>query len=86
MRDFDDMSIDRREGKTHVGRSNALIEISDLDSEGRPQALAWRPGQKVAFIAKAEGVLMVPVPEREALAGMARGANPEGYRDRNDRF
>jgi AbrB family looped-hinge helix DNA binding protein len=47
---------------------------------------AWRPGQKIAFIAKADGVLMVAVPEREELAGMARGANPEGYRDRNDRF
>ena len=42
------------------------------------------PGQKVAFIAKVEGVLMVPVPEREEVAGMARGANPKGYRDRND--
>lgn len=46
----------------------------------------WRPGQEIAFIAKADGVLMVAVPEREELAGMARGANPEGYRDRNDRF
>ena len=48
--------------------------------------MALRPGQKVAFIAKIEGVLMVPVPEREDIAGMARGTNPEGYRDRNDRF
>jgi len=50
------------------------------------QRLALRPGQKVAFIATVEGVLMVPVPDREEIAGMARGANPEGYRDRNDRF
>ncbi|HTR12737.1 MAG TPA: AbrB/MazE/SpoVT family DNA-binding domain-containing protein [Roseiarcus sp.] len=50
------------------------------------ERLALRPGQKVAFIAKVEGVLMVPVPEREEIAGMARGANPEGYRDRNDRY
>jgi AbrB family looped-hinge helix DNA binding protein len=49
------------------------------------QRLSWRPGQKLAFIAKADGVLMVPIPEREALAGMARGANTEGYRDRDDR-
>ena len=48
--------------------------------------MALRPGQKVAFIAKIEGVLMVPVPEREEIAGMARGTNPEGYRDRNDRY
>jgi AbrB family looped-hinge helix DNA binding protein len=48
--------------------------------------LGLRPGQKIAFIAKPEGVLIVPVPERADMAGMARGANPEGYRDRNDRF
>ncbi len=48
--------------------------------------MGLRPGQKVAFIATIEGVLMVPVPAREELAGMARGTNPEGYRDRNDRF
>jgi AbrB family looped-hinge helix DNA binding protein len=50
------------------------------------ERMAWRPGQKIAFIARAYGVLMVPIPEREDLAGMARGSNPEGYRDRNDRF
>jgi AbrB family looped-hinge helix DNA binding protein len=50
------------------------------------ERMAWRPGQKIAFIAKADGVLMVPIPEREELAGMARGANPDGYRDRNDRY
>jgi bifunctional DNA-binding transcriptional regulator/antitoxin component of YhaV-PrlF toxin-antitoxin module len=49
------------------------------------ERLGLRPGQKVAFIENAAGVLMVRVPEREELAGMARGANPEGYRDRKDR-
>jgi AbrB family looped-hinge helix DNA binding protein len=48
--------------------------------------LALRPGQKIAFIAKPEGFLIVPVPKREALAGMARGGNLENYRDRNDRY
>ena len=50
------------------------------------ERMAWKPGQKIAFIAKADGILLVPIPEREALAGIARGANPEGYRDRNDRY
>jgi len=50
------------------------------------ERMAWKPGQKIAFIARADGVLMVPIPEREALAGIARGANPESYRDRNDRY
>lgn len=48
--------------------------------------MGLKPGQKVAFIATIDGVMMVPVPERDEIAGIARGANPEGYRDRNDRF
>jgi len=50
------------------------------------ERLAWRPGQKVAFIDKGKGVLMIRVPEREELVGIARGANLENYRDRNDRY
>ena len=45
----------------------------------------WRAGQVLAFIPKGEGLLMVPVPGREELFGIAKGANPEGYRDRGDR-
>jgi AbrB family looped-hinge helix DNA binding protein len=45
----------------------------------------WQAGQEFAFIPKGKGVLLVPVPKAENLAGMARGANPEGYRDRDDR-
>ena len=50
------------------------------------ERMGLRPGHKVAFIAKAAGVLMVRVPKREELAGMARGSNPEGCRDRRDRY
>ena len=49
------------------------------------ERMAWKPGQKIAFIARADGILMVTIPEREDLGGIARGANPEGYRDRSDR-
>lgn len=45
----------------------------------------WEAGQEFAFIPKGAGVLLVPVPSREELKGIARGANPEGYRDREDR-
>ncbi len=45
----------------------------------------WRAGQEFAFIPKGEGVLLVPVPKPEDLAGLARGARPENYRDRTDR-
>jgi len=48
-------------------------------------ARQWRAGQEFVFIAKGEGVLLMPVPRVDELAGLARGANPEGYRDRNDR-
>jgi AbrB family looped-hinge helix DNA binding protein len=50
------------------------------------ERLAWRPGQKIAFIDQGDSVVMVPVPDREALAGMARGGNTDNYRDRNDRY
>jgi AbrB family looped-hinge helix DNA binding protein len=50
------------------------------------ERLAWRPGQKIAFIDRGHSVVMVPVPDREALAGMARSANTDNYRDRNDRY
>jgi AbrB family looped-hinge helix DNA binding protein len=72
------------------GKKMTISKISSKYQVSIPKTvrerMAWCPGQKIAFIAKADGVLMVPVPEREALAGMARCANPEGYRDRNDRY
>ncbi|RNJ50564.1 AbrB/MazE/SpoVT family DNA-binding domain-containing protein [Methylocystis hirsuta] len=50
------------------------------------EARKWKAGQEFAFIPKGSGVLLVPVPERDQLAGIAKGANPENYRDRTDRF
>lgn len=49
-------------------------------------ARKWKAGQEFAFIPKGSGVLLVPVPERDRLAGIAKGAKPENYRDRKDRF
>ena len=48
-------------------------------------ARRWRAGQVFAFIPKGEGMLLVPVPTLEELAGLARGAKPENYRDRTSR-
>jgi hypothetical protein len=48
-------------------------------------ARRWQAGQELAFIPKGAGVLLMPVPKREDLAGLARGASPHGYRDRSDR-
>jgi bifunctional DNA-binding transcriptional regulator/antitoxin component of YhaV-PrlF toxin-antitoxin module len=48
-------------------------------------ARQWRAGQVFAFIPKGEGMLLVPVPQREELAGLARGASTTGYRNRTER-
>ena len=45
----------------------------------------WRAGQVFVFIPKGDGMLLVPVPERDELAGLARGAKAKSYRDRTDR-
>ena len=50
------------------------------------EAQAWRAGQEFVFIPKGKGVMVMPVPELGELAGLARGADPAGYRDRKDRF
>jgi bifunctional DNA-binding transcriptional regulator/antitoxin component of YhaV-PrlF toxin-antitoxin module len=46
----------------------------------------WEAGLTFAFIPKGTGVLIVPVPKREALQGIAKGAVATDYRDREDRF
>ncbi|SCM79142.1 Transcriptional regulator, AbrB family protein [uncultured Pleomorphomonas sp.] len=46
----------------------------------------WKPGQEFAFIPKGSGVLLVPVPKLDDLAGIAAGADPGDYRDRKDRY
>jgi AbrB family looped-hinge helix DNA binding protein len=48
-------------------------------------AKRWQAGQVFAFIPKGEGMLLVPVPTREELAGLARGEKPRNYRDRTSR-
>ena len=45
----------------------------------------WEPGLTFAFIPKGTGVLLVPIPKREALRGLARGSSAKAYRDRSDR-
>ena len=46
----------------------------------------WKVGQEFAFIPQGEGVLVIPVPTLEDLDGIAKGAHPTNYRDRNDRY
>ena len=49
------------------------------------KAQRWEAGQTFAFIPKGTGVLLVPVPKRDDLKGLAKGARPEDYRDHGDR-
>ena len=44
-------------------------------------AQQWQAGLTYAFIPKGKGVLLVPVPKREELRGLAHGADPSDFRD-----
>jgi AbrB family looped-hinge helix DNA binding protein len=62
--------------------SKFQISIPKAVRDGRH----WKAGQEFAFIPKGTGVLLVPVPKLTDLAGIAKGAKSENYRDREDRF
>ena len=62
---------------------SAKFQISIPKAVRRAQQ--WRAGQTFAFIPKGTGVMLVPVPDLDDLAGIAKGARPEDYRDRDDR-
>ena len=49
------------------------------------EARHWEAGQTFAFIPKANGVLLVPVPTPEDLKGLAIGASAKDWRDLRDR-
>ena len=50
------------------------------------EARNWEPGQRFAFIPKGAGVLLVLIPERADLKGLAKGAGNAESRDLADRF
>ncbi len=49
-------------------------------------AQRWQAGQEFVFIPKGTGVMLVPVPERSALAGIGKGVKVTAFRDRSDRY
>ena len=70
-----------------------MPEIATLSSKFQlsiPKAIRtaqdWKAGLTFAFIPKGTGVLLVPVPQRDALKGIAKGAKASDYRDRADRL
>lgn len=53
------------------------------------QAQQWQAGQEFVLIPKGSGVLVLPVPafnELAGLAGLAKGASTKSIRDRKDRL
>jgi AbrB family looped-hinge helix DNA binding protein len=50
------------------------------------EAEGWEAGQKFVFLPRGKRYVLVAVPKPEDLAGKFKGANPEGYRDRVDRY
>lgn len=50
------------------------------------ESQGWKAGQKFAFLPKGRGFVIVPVPELSDLYGILKDANPNDYRDRNDRY
>ena len=70
-------------GKKDTAKLSAKFQISI--PKAIRTARQWQAGQVFAFIPKGEGTLLVPVPERDELSGLARGAKKEKYRDRTDR-
>lgn len=46
----------------------------------------WKAGDEFAFVPKDGGIMLVRVPKLEELFGVAKGADPAGYRDHEDRY
>jgi AbrB family looped-hinge helix DNA binding protein len=75
--------IDRRRAMADIATLSSKFQISIPKSVREHQH--WKAGQKLVFVPKGNGVLLVPAPALDDLRGIARGADPENYRDRDDR-
>jgi AbrB family looped-hinge helix DNA binding protein len=51
------------------------------------ESQGWKPGQRLSFVPHGKHFVLVPVPTADELFGIAKGADPTGYRDRRpDRY
>ncbi len=48
--------------------------------------LGLHAGQKLALVTKGSVIELIPLRPIEEFRGLLKGANPEGYRDRGDRY
>ena len=67
--------------RLHIPGQIAPIKILEIRESQK-----WKPGQKFAFVPRGTGYVLVPVPTFEELAGIAKGANTDNVRNRNDRY
>jgi len=71
-------------------KMSATAKLSSKFQISIPKAVReekhWVAGQEFVFIPKGKGVLIMPVPELNQLAGIAKGANKKNYRERKDRY
>jgi AbrB family looped-hinge helix DNA binding protein len=69
---------------------NAIATLSSKFQISIPKSIrdaeGWEAGQKFVFVPNGGSIVLTPVPRRDALTGIAKGADPTGYRDRNDRY
>jgi AbrB family looped-hinge helix DNA binding protein len=54
--------------------------------KGIREELRLESGQKFSVIAKGDVITLVPIRQLKDVRGIFKGADPEGYRDRKDRF
>jgi AbrB family looped-hinge helix DNA binding protein len=77
-----------------LSRSPAMVDSVTLSEKYQisipkavREAYGFQPGQKFAFVPNGHGGLsFVRVPAIDEMIGSMEGANPDGYRDRNDRY
>ena len=70
-------------GRADIWSAWDQLEFVELGGRAGGAGLAGRAG--VRLHSERRGGMLVPVPRREDLAGLARGASPRDYRDRTDR-
>ncbi len=67
-----------------TAKISAKFQVS-IPKEVR-EGMGWKVGQKLVFVPRGDTLVMAPARDFESLRGIAKGANMEGYRDREDRY
>jgi bifunctional DNA-binding transcriptional regulator/antitoxin component of YhaV-PrlF toxin-antitoxin module len=49
------------------------------------EAEGYKAGRRFAFVPKPSGMILMPIPSPDELAGTPNGSTPADFRDRDDR-